>query len=192
MPNAVDADAYLPYEPRALGPAAGPVVLYVGTLHRDRLDVDLCVTLASGLAWHGRPSSWSVPWPWTPPGPDPAADAGCCPAWSHASTRPSPRTCKNADVLVVPHVVTDFTDSLDPIKVYEYLAAALPVVSTPVAGFREIDLAHVSVVPGSGVLAATLEFLSSPPKAAGASPAVPSWTDRADAIRAVMDEVARR
>ena len=59
-----------------------------------------------------------------------------------------PAYLKNADVLVVPHVVTGFTDSLDPIKVYEYLAAGLPVVSTPVAGFREIGLAHVSVVPG--------------------------------------------
>ena len=49
-----------------------------------------------------------------------------------------PAYLKNADVLVVPHVVTEFTDSLDPIKVYEYLAAARPVVSTPVAGFREL------------------------------------------------------
>ena len=50
-----------------------------------------------------------------------------------------PAYLKNADVLVVPHVVTEFTDSLDPIKVYEYLAAGRPVVSTPVAGFRELD-----------------------------------------------------
>ena len=49
-----------------------------------------------------------------------------------------PAYLTNADVLVVPHVVTPFTDSLDPIKVYEYLAAARPVVSTPVAGFREV------------------------------------------------------
>ena len=34
-------------------PAPRPVVLYVGTLHRDRLDVDLCATLAGGLSGRG-------------------------------------------------------------------------------------------------------------------------------------------
>jgi hypothetical protein len=34
-------------------------------------------------------------------------------------------------------VVSAFTDSLDPIKLYEYAAAGRPVVSTPVAGFRD-------------------------------------------------------
>ena len=46
---------------------------------------------------------------------------------------------QHADVLVVPHVVTSFTDSLDPIKLYEYQAVGRPVVSTPVAGFRDAD-----------------------------------------------------
>ena len=44
---------------------------------------------------------------------------------------------QHADVLVVPHVVSDFTDSLDPLKLYEYQAVGRPVVSTPVAGFRD-------------------------------------------------------
>ena len=48
-----------------------------------------------------------------------------------------PAYLQHADVLVVPHVVTPFTDSLDPIKLYEYQAAGRPVVSTPVAGFRD-------------------------------------------------------
>ncbi len=37
--------------------------------------------------------------------------------------RPSadvPAYLQHADVLVVPHIVTPFTDSLDPIKLYEY------------------------------------------------------------------------
>ena len=40
-----------------------------------------------------------------------------------------------------PTSVTSFTESLDPIKVYEYRAAGRPVVSTPVAGFRDLDAA---------------------------------------------------
>jgi glycosyltransferase involved in cell wall biosynthesis len=41
------------------------------------------------------------------------------------------------DVCIVPHQVTPFTESLNPLKLFEYLAAGLPVVSTDVAGFRD-------------------------------------------------------
>jgi glycosyltransferase involved in cell wall biosynthesis len=100
-----------------------------------------------------------------------------------------PAYLKNAEVLVVPHVVTEFTDSLDPIKVYEYLAAARPVVSTPVAGFRDLGLGHVAVVPGGDVVARIRELLTSPLAAGSAERAVPSWDDRAATMRAVLDEV---
>lgn len=43
------------------------------------------------------------------------------------------------DVLICPHVVTDFTLSLDAIKAYEYLATARPVVATPTSGFQELN-----------------------------------------------------
>lgn len=35
---------------------------------------------------------------------------------------------------IIPHIANDFTKSMNPMKYYEYLAAGLPVVSTPVAG----------------------------------------------------------
>ncbi len=41
------------------------------------------------------------------------------------------------DVCLTPHLVTPFTESLNPIKLWEYLAAGKPIVATPVAGFRE-------------------------------------------------------
>ena len=56
---------------------------------------------------------------------------------------------QHADVLLVPHVVSEFTDSLDPIKLYEYQAAGRPVVSTAVAGFRDVDDPRVRVASGS-------------------------------------------
>ena len=167
----------------------GPVVLYVGTLHRDRLDVDLCAALAAGLRGA---ATFVLVGPVALDAADQTllTDAGAVLLGAREHTT-IPAYLKNADVLVVPHVVTEFTDSLDPIKVYEYLAAARPVVSTPVAGFRELDLDHVSVVPGNDVLARTREHLTSPPLAAAASAEVPSWDDRAAAMRAVVDEVAR-
>lgn len=41
------------------------------------------------------------------------------------------------DVSIVPHMETPFTESLNPIKLWEYLAAGKPIVATNVAGFRD-------------------------------------------------------
>ena len=83
--------------------------------------------------------------------------------------RPSvevPAYLQHADVLVVPHVVTPFTDSLDPIKLYEYQAAGRPVVSTPVAGFRD---AVDELVTIADARRRSLQRSSSSPARAGAS-----------------------
>ena len=49
------------------------------------------------------------------------------------------------DVCMVPHRVTPFTESLNPIKLWEYLAAGKAIVSTNVAGFRDFpELLFVS------------------------------------------------
>ena len=49
-----------------------------------------------------------------------------------------PGYLQHADVVIVPHVVSPFTESLDPIKAYECLAVGRPTVATPVPGFREL------------------------------------------------------
>ena len=49
------------------------------------------------------------------------------------------------DVCITPHKVTAFTESLNPIKLWEYLAAGKPIVSAPVAGFRDFpDLVYLA------------------------------------------------
>ena len=45
-PNAVDVERYRRPHPRPADLPAGAVALYVGTLHEDRLDVDLCIHTA--------------------------------------------------------------------------------------------------------------------------------------------------
>ncbi|WP_278235262.1 glycosyltransferase [Isoptericola sp. AK164] len=134
--NGVDEIAYSDAVPRPADLPASPVALYVGTLHRDRLDVGLAVRTQRALADVGgrlvlvgpvaldqldrvRLESTGV----VLLGPRPF---GTVPAY-----------LRHADVLVVPHVVDAFTDSLNPIKLYEYRAAGRPVISTPVAGFRD-------------------------------------------------------
>ena len=38
--------------------------------------------------------------------------------------------------MIVPHLLTPFTESLDPIKAYECRVVDTPTVATPVSGFR--------------------------------------------------------
>jgi glycosyltransferase involved in cell wall biosynthesis len=83
------------------------------------------------------------------------ADAGVVLLGARPSAEVPPYV-QHADVLVVPHVVSAFTDSLDPIKLYEYLASGRPVVSTPVAGFRDADDPLVTVAAGEEFVAAVV------------------------------------
>ena len=48
-----------------------------------------------------------------------------------------PAYLQHADVVIVPHVITPFTESLDPIKAYECRAVGRPTIATQVAGFRD-------------------------------------------------------
>ncbi len=47
-----------------------------------------------------------------------------------------PKYIKNFDVCLLPHKVNEFTISMDPVKIYEYLAAGKPVVSTPIMSLK--------------------------------------------------------
>ena len=50
-----------------------------------------------------------------------------------------PDEMKKFDVAIIPHKVDLFTNSMNPIKLYEYLAAGKPVVTTDVAGTSSIS-----------------------------------------------------
>lgn len=148
--NAVDLAAFKNVGPRQLdGP--GPHLGYVGTLHSQRLDVDLVLRLARELGGTMHlvgPDSLdeaSRHRLMAEPrirlhGPVPAAEV---PAWMTAM-----------DVLICPHLVNDFTLSLDAIKAHEYAAAGRPVVATPTSGFQLLDDPGIVVVPPASFVAA--------------------------------------
>ncbi len=193
VPNAVDVAAYrVPTErPSDLPP--GPVALYLGTVHTDRIDLTLCVETAGALAGVGHVVLVG-------PAPLDAGDVGRLRAAGvvllGAKDRAAvPAYLQHADVLLVPHVVTPFTDSLDPIKLYEYRAVARPVVSTPVAGFRESSDSRITLASGSDFVDAVRTAVSAPPEPSeergrpSSRSAVPTWEDRVNLMRAILDRV---
>lgn len=52
------------------------------------------------------------------------------------------------DVAIIPHAIDRFTQSMNPLKMYEYLAVGKPIVSTPVAGSDQFqDLVQLAISP---------------------------------------------
>ncbi|WP_173921766.1 glycosyltransferase [Agromyces sp. Marseille-P2726] len=187
IPNAVDVEAYRRHTPRPADLPDRPVALYLGTVHPDRIDIDLCEATARALG-----SSGTL----VLVGPNLLAPAQAA-RLRDAGARllgPRPRDAvvgylQHADVLVVPHVVTEFTDSLDPIKLYEYQAVGRPVVATSVAGFRDADDPRITIASGdafAAAVAASVPASSHFPD--GADATVADWSDRV----AAMGEVVRR
>jgi glycosyltransferase involved in cell wall biosynthesis len=166
--------------PSDLPPA--PTAVYVGTLHEARLDVELVVELARAL----RTLSLVLVGP----------DALGAPARRMLGAEPNvhllgarpyadvPAYLQHADVVLVPHRVTPFTESLDPIKAYECLALLTPTVATPVAGFRELA-DDVTIAAAESFVAAVRATLSAPPSGRAAQ-VLPSWADRARMFELVL------
>jgi glycosyltransferase involved in cell wall biosynthesis len=188
IPNAVEVAPYRLAVPRPADLPDGPVALYLGTVHPDRIDVDLCEATARALRSMGT---------LVLVGPNLLAadqvqrlqDAGV----RLLGSRPRDAVIgylQHAEVLVVPHVVTAFTDSLDPIKLYEYQAVGRPVVSTAVAGFRDEDDPRITIASrdafGATVAAAVPASWRFPE---GANGPVTDWSDRVAAMTAVVQRL---
>lgn len=59
-----------------------------------------------------------------------------------------PSLIHSFDVCIIPHKINEFTQSMDPLKMYDYLACGKPIVSTPVAGVSNLgEYIEVAVTP---------------------------------------------
>ncbi len=194
VPNGVDADHYrrvLDGSGPLPAPAEGwrrPVLGYTGSIHPDRVDVPLVESLAR------RFSQGTV----ALIGPDmlPAEDRRLlqsCP--NVILTGPVPYTrvpdfMRAFDVCITPHRVTAFTESLNPIKLWEYLAAGKPIVATDVAGFRDYPQ-FVRIASGADDFARAVEDALQEAPAAGearrAEARRHSWDARLDQVLQVLD-----
>jgi teichuronic acid biosynthesis glycosyltransferase TuaH len=187
VPNAVDSAHFTRPQERPLDLPRSPVVVYVGSLHESRLDVGLVVDLARRLA---RVNVALV-------GPDSLGAESrrrlAMPNVFVLGPRPYeqvPAYLQHADVIVVPHLVNEFTESLDPIKAYECLAVATPTVATPVAGFRELDRAVVIAERDSFARAVESVVDSGHSERLASTP--PTWEERATEFEDVLAELPLR
>ncbi|MGA2470752.1 MAG: glycosyltransferase [Solirubrobacteraceae bacterium] len=184
VPNGVDAEHFRRPRPRPHDLPPAPVAVYLGTLNEARLDVDLIVELA-----RARPDLAVAL-----VGPDALAAASrralrAQPNVHLLGARPYadvPAYLQHADVVLVPHRVTPFTDSLDPIKAYESVAVGTATVATAVEGFRELS-GQIQVVPREAFIAAVGVALSSPPSRSRQAAEPASWDQRARAFEDVLE-----
>ena len=186
IPNGVDIEHFRAPRPRPADLPAEPTAVYAGTLHEDRLDVGLCLDVAAELPWLQLcllgPNALTA---------SSIALLSARPNIHVLGARPYgdvPAYLQHAGVIVVPHVVSPFTDSLDPIKAYECLAVDRPTVATPVAGFREltgdVDVAEREVFPA----AVRTAFEEGARRQARRAP--PTWSQRAEQFDAVLQGAA--
>jgi glycosyltransferase involved in cell wall biosynthesis len=169
-----------------------PVALYVGTLHVERLDIPLIRELAA--------SRTDLQIVLLGPNHLPAevtSDLERVPNIHLLGAFPYdqiPAFMQHADVMIVPHLVNPFTESLDPIKAYECLAAGRPTIATPVAGFRDLG-PPIVVADRNQFPAAVGEALDTAgppglPREFERTP-IPSWRQRAETMASLMFRVRR-
>jgi teichuronic acid biosynthesis glycosyltransferase TuaH len=176
--NAVDLEAFAAATPVDL-PGPAPHVGYVGTLHAQRLDVPLVLEVAESTTG----TVHLV-------GPDALDDDSRERLSRHprvvlhgavpSSTVPSWMLAM--DVLLCPHLVNEFTLSLDAIKSHEYLASGRPVIATPSSGFQQLSAVGLDVIPREHFLAA----VSAAPERGAVVRDVTGWPARAQEFAAAL------
>ncbi len=207
-PNVADTDLFA----RALQPSSGgagragnpdpavaalprPRIVFTGAIVAKKLDVPLLAALA-----RARPE-----WSFALVGPvgagDPGTDVSALRAEPNIhllgarTYEQLPDALRAADAGLIPYARNALTESIFPMKVYEYLAAGLPVVATPLPALA--DVAEVATAPDAEGIARLLEeaILGDTPerraeRSRGA--AAHSWERRLEEIAAAIEALPAR
>jgi glycosyltransferase involved in cell wall biosynthesis len=104
-----------------------------------------------------------------------------------------PAYCKAFDVAINPFEISELTLAANPLKVREYLAAGLPVVSTDIPEVRILEDCLIGTSHDDFI--AKVEFALANPKprhAVSDAIAGESWEARVDELRAIMGTLGRK
>lgn len=136
---------------------ARPRIVFTGAVVATKLDLDLLAGLA-----RARPE-WSIALVGPVGAGDPSTDL------SPLASLPNvhllgprryaelPAVLRGADAALIPYAVNALTASVFPMKVYEYLAAGLPVAATPLPALAALE--EVAFAADAGAMADTLDAL---------------------------------
>jgi glycosyltransferase involved in cell wall biosynthesis len=141
----------------ALAALPEPRVVFVGAVVTKKLDVALLVGLARARR------DWSIALVGPVGVGDPTTDVSALEAEPNIHLlggrpyRGLPEILRGAAAGLIPYALNPYTAGVFPMKVYEYLAAGLPVVSTPLPSLAGVD--EVSFASGAPEAAEALDAL---------------------------------
>jgi glycosyltransferase involved in cell wall biosynthesis len=196
-PNVADTElfsrALIPSPPAPLdtemAALPAPRIVFTGAVVAMKLDFSLLVELARlRRGW-----SFALVGPIGPGEPDTDVSALTAEPNIHLlGPRPYaelPDTLRAADAGLIPYARNTLTKSIFPMKVYEYLAAGLPVVATPLPALADVaDVATAPDAQGSAELLDEALAAGSPERRAERSRAAMShsWDRRLEEIAAAI------
>ncbi|HUB76363.1 MAG TPA: glycosyltransferase, partial [Solirubrobacteraceae bacterium] len=174
----------------ALANLAHPLIVFTGAIVAVKLDIPLLVALARARA------EWSFALV-GPIGPgEPRADVSALREEAnvhllgHRSYEQLPDVLRGADAGLIPYALNELTRGIFPMKVYEYLAAGLPVVATPLPALA--DIGAIATAPDAEGIARLLDeaLAADTPErrlARSRAAAEHSWEQRLQEIAAAID-----
>jgi teichuronic acid biosynthesis glycosyltransferase TuaH len=191
VPNGVDIEHYADCSKRSFDvyeSRSNPVFGYTGSIHDQRLDVALVEAIArrmtTGVLRFIGPDMLE------PSSRQRLLNTGRVELLGPIPYQDLPKAMQEMDAMIVPHLVTPFTESLNPLKLWEYLASGKPVVSTPVAGFRDYPQLIKLASSADEFYQAMLKSLNEPMELATqrqSAVAGHSWGARADQIEKIIE-----
>jgi len=190
MTNVADTERFAgalengPVDP-AIAALPRPRIVFTGAIVRTKLNFELLVALA-----RARPD-WSIALV-GPIGPgDPSTDVSALRREPNVHLlgkrryEELPDVLRGADAALIPYDINELTASIFPMKVYEYLAAGLPVVTTPLPSLAGVE-GIVTAADAEATVAALEELLQADGPEARADRSrlaeSHSWENRLDEI----------
>lgn len=170
-----------------------PRLVFQGAIVATKLDVELLATVAKL-----RPD-WSIVLVGPRGAGDPSGDLSPldqAPNIHLIGARPAddlPQVLRGADIGLIPYAINDLTRSVFPMKVYEYLAAGLPVLATPLPALDGVE-AIDTVASAEGLVATAERELAADSlerrRERSAAAASHSWEARIEAIERALGDGA--